>query len=515
MGSYPRSRSDSRSARIRSAAPYSRRALNDPSSIGARVAILGASGYVGGRLLRPLLQAGYRVRAIARRPEYLVARVPDGIEVVRGDALDRASLVAALEGCDSAFYLVHSMSSAGSFEEQDREAASNFAAAAAEAGVGRIVYLGGLGDDTEELSAHLRSRHETGRILREGRVPTIELRASVVIGSGSLSFEMVRALTERLPVMITPSWVRVPAQPIAIVDLLAYLVAALAVPVEGSRVFEIGGADVVSYGGIMQEYARQRGLRRLMVPFPFITPWLSSLWLGFVTPLYARIGRKLIESIVHPTIVRDDAASRLFDVEPVGLEAAIASALANEDNELAETRWSDALSAIGRPTDPGTASVGNRLIDSRTVFVPVPPAAAFAPVRLIGGERGWYHANLLWRIRGVLDLWAGGVGLRRGRRDPNNLRPGDALDWWRVEVFEPDRRLLLFAEMKVPGRAWLEFEVTEAEGGSMIRQTAVFDPTGLSGLAYWYGVYPLHAIVFQGMLDSIARLARAEAAAEG
>jgi uncharacterized protein YbjT (DUF2867 family) len=485
--------------------------LIDPSRIAPRVAVLGASGYVGGRLLRPLLQAGYDVRAIARRPEYLVARVPDKVEVVHGDALDRDSLVAALEGCDFAYYLVHSMSSSGSFEDQDREAATNFAWAAERAGVRRIVYLGGLGDDSEELSAHLRSRHETGRILRDGRVPTIELRASVVIGSGSLSFEMVRALTERLPVMITPSWVRVPAQPIAIVDLLAYLVAALAIPLEGGRVFEIGGADVVSYGGIMQEYARQRGLRRVMIPFPFLTPWLSSLWLGFVTPLYARIGRKLIESIVHPTVVRDDAAARVFGIEPLGLEVAIASALANEDNELAETRWSDALAAVGRPTDPGQVPVGNRLIDSRTVFVPVPPAAAFAPVRRIGGDRGWYHANLLWRIRGVLDLWAGGVGMRRGRRDPEQLRPGDALDWWRVEAVDPDRRLLLFAEMKLPGRAWLEFEVTEAEGGSMIRQTAMFDPAGLSGLAYWYGVYPLHAIVFQGMLDSISKLARTEA----
>jgi uncharacterized protein YbjT (DUF2867 family) len=490
--------------------PHSGDVLSVPSRSGARVAVLGASGYVGGRLLRPLLDSGHDVRAIARRPEYLVARVPAAVEVVRADALDRASLVAALNGCDYAFYLVHSMSSSGSFEDQDRTAANNFASAAAEAGVRRIVYVGGLGDDTETLSAHLRSRHETGRILREGRVPTVELRASVVIGSGSLSFEMVRALTERLPVMITPRWVRVPAQPISIIDLLAYLVSALTIPIDGSVVFEIGGADVVSYGGIMQEYARQRGLRRAMIPFPYLTPWLSSLWLGFVTPLYARIGRKLIESIVHPTVVRDYAAANAFGITPMGLEQAIASALACEDNEFAETRWSDALSAVGRPTDPGSVPVGNRLIDSRTVFVPVPPAAAFAPIRRIGGQRGWYQANLLWRIRGVLDMWAGGVGMRRGRRDPEKLRAGDALDWWRVEAFEPDRRLLLFAEMKVPGRAWLEFEVSEADGGSIIRQTAVFDPAGLAGLAYWYGVYPLHSIVFQGMLDAIARLAREE-----
>ncbi|MFN2375281.1 MAG: SDR family oxidoreductase [Candidatus Binatia bacterium] len=488
--------------------------MNDPSPSNMRplVAVLGASGYVGGRLLRPLLDAGYAVRAIARRPDFLAARVPAGVEMARGDAFDRASLVEALRDCDFAYYLVHSMGSSGSFEEEDRTAATNFAAAAAEAGVKRIVYPGGLGDDDEALSTHLRSRHETGRILRESAVPTIELRASVVIGSGSLSFEMVRALTERLPVMITPRWVRVPAQPIGIADLLAYLVKSLAVEADGSRVFEIGGADVVSYGGIMQEYARQRGLRRWMMPFPWLTPWLSSLWLGFVTPLYARIGRKLIESIVHPTVVRDDAALEAFDVRPMGLTEALAAALANEENELAETRWSDALSASGRPADWAGVRFGNRLVDSRTTFVAVPPAAAFAPIRRIGGNSGWYHADFLWRIRGVLDLWVGGVGLRRGRRDAESVRVGDALDWWRVEAFEPDRRLLLLAEMKVPGRAWLEFEVTAENGGSVIRQTAIFDPAGLSGLLYWYGIYPLHAVVFRGMLAAIAVKAREEAA---
>ncbi len=474
-----------------------------------RVAVLGASGYVGGRLLRPLLEAGYGVRAIGRRPEFLVERVPEGVEVRRGDALDLASLVEALEGCDAAFYLVHSMGSHGSFEDEDRAAASNFVAAAAAAGLKRVVYLGGLGDDASELSSHLRSRHETGRILRSGPVPVIELRASIVIGSGSLSFEMVRTLTERLPVMITPRWVRVPAQPIAIEDLVAYLLASLRLPDDRSRVFEIGGADVVSYGGVMSEYARQRGLRRLMLPFPFLTPWLSSLWLGFVTPLYARIGRKLVESIVHPTVVRDDSARREFpEIRPIGCREAVSRALSNEDEEVAETRWSDALSAAGRAADWGGTRFGNRLVDSRTSFVGVPPSAAFEPVRCIGGANGWYYADLLWRIRGVIDLWVGGVGLRRGRRHAENLRVGDALDWWRVEAFEPDRRLRLVAEMKLPGRAWLEFDVEPAHGGSILRQTAIFDPAGLAGLLYWYAVYPLHAMIFRGMLASIAERAR-------
>lgn len=469
------------------------------------VAVLGASGYVGGRLLGPLVQAGFGVRAVARRPEFLVERVPDGVEVVHGDALDRASLVRALQGCESAFYLVHSMGSDGSFEEKDRLAAARFASAAEEAGLRRIVYLGGLADEGERLSAHLRSRHETGRILREGAVPTTEIRASVVIGSGSLSFEMVRALTERLPVMLTPSWVRIPAQPIAITDLLGYLVAALDLPGDQSRVVEVGGADVVSYQEIMKEYARQRGLRRRMIPSPFLTPWLSSLWLGFVTPLYARIGRKLIESIVHPSVVRDHSADQLFPgIRPMGLRSAVASALVNEDQEMAETRWSDALSVAGEPADWGGVRLGNRLVDSRSTFIALPPEKVFAPVRRIGGRRGWYYANALWKIRGALDLLVGGVGLRRGRRDPETLRIGDALDWWRVEAFDPDRRLRLSAEMKVPGRAWLEFEVEPGEGGCHLRQTAVFDPQGLAGLAYWYAVYPLHALVFRGMLRSIA-----------
>lgn len=475
-----------------------------------RIAILGATGYVGGRLLRPLLDAGYDVRAIARRPEFLAARAPAGVEVVRGDALEPASLTAALEGCDAAFYLVHSMGSPGSFEDDDRRAAENFAAAAAAAHLKRIVYLGGLGDEHEQLSAHLASRHETGRILRSGAVPTVELRASVVIGSGSLSFEMVRALTERLPFMITPSWVRVPAQPIAIADLVAYLVAALTVESEGSRVFEIGGADVVSYGGIMQEYARQRGLKRRMIPFPFITPWLSSLWLGFVTPLYARIGRKLVQSIVHPTVVRDHAAEAAFGIRPMTTREAVAAALANEESEIAETRWSDALSASGRPRDWTGVRFGNRLVDSRTIEVAATPAAAFAPIRRIGGATGWYYANILWRLRGLIDMWAGGVGMRRGRRDADTLRVGDTLDWWRVEAFEPDRRLRLAAEMKLPGRAWLEFEVVPTPGGSIIRQTAIFDPVGLAGILYWYGIYPLHEIIFLGMIRAIAKEALRE-----
>lgn len=473
------------------------------------ILLTGASGYVGGRLLGLLLQAGHRVRCLARKPEYLAARVPDGAEIVGGDVLHPESLTEAMRDCDAAYYLVHSMGSAGSFEDEDRRGASNFAAAAAAAGLGRIVYLGGLGDESEQLSAHLRSRHEVGRLLTATGVPVVEFRASVVIGSGSLSFELVRALVERLPVMITPSWVSAEAQPIAIDDLLAYLLAALDVDTDGTRVFEIGGADVVSYADIMAEYARQRGLRRTMIPVPLLTPRLSSLWLGLVTPVYARVGRKLIASIEHRTVVRSGDAARVFSIKPMGFREAVAAALGSDDREAAQTRWSDAISAGGTVRNWSGVRFGNRLVDSRSITVEAEPAAAFAAIARIGGKRGWYHADWLWKLRGLMDLMVGGIGIRRGRRDAEILRVGDTVDWWRVEAFEPARRLRLVAEMKLPGRAWLDFEVDEAgPGRSRIRQTAIFDPVGLAGLAYWYAVAPFHNYVFGGMLEALAAAAR-------
>jgi hypothetical protein len=355
----------------------------------------------------------------------------------------------------------------------------------------------------------LRSRQEVGEVLRESGVPVLEFRASIVLGSGSLSFEMIRALVERLPVMITPRWVEVEAQPIAIDDLLAYLVAALSVPLEESRVFEIGGADRASYGDIMREYARQRGLRRAMISVPFLTPRLSSLWLGLVTPLYARVGRTLIESIRHPTVVHDPAAQQVFSLPPRTIREAIASALRNEEREIAETRWYDAFSSRGKGCNWAGVRFHNRFVDSRTRDVDVGPAQAFAPILRIGGENGWYAYDWLWRLRGFLDLLVGGVGVRRGRPSPEDLCVGDALDFWRVETYEPDRRLLLSAEMKLPGRAWLEFVVEPRQGGATIRQTAIFDPVGLVGLAYWYLIYPLHRMIFSRMLENIARAANA------
>jgi uncharacterized protein YbjT (DUF2867 family) len=475
--------------------------------------VTGASGYIGGRLMRALHDGGARVRCMARRPDELRARVPDGLEVVRGDVLDAASLPSALEGVDTAYFLIHAMATPRDFAREECEGARSFAQAALAAGVRRIVYLGGLGSDVG-LSSHLASRHEVGRILRDSGVPTIELRASVILGSGSLSFELVRALVERLPVMLTPRWVSTRTQPIAIGDVIAYLAAAAEVSVHGSIVVEIGGSDRVSYLDLMREYAAQRGLRRVFIRVPLLTPWLSGRWLGLVTPVYARVGQKLIDGVRNETVVTSTIAAEIFPaIVPRGMRDSIAQALSNEDRELAETRWSDARSSVGSAQPWGGRSLGSRRVDSRDIVVERPPAVAFQPIERIGGSTGWYYGDWRWRLRGLLDLVAGGAGMRRGRRDPRSLRPGDAVDFWRVEAIEPSRLLLLRPEMKLPGRAWLQFEIAPTASGSVIRQTAVFEPRGLLGLLYWYALYPVHGLIFGGMLRGIARAAERPAVA--
>jgi uncharacterized protein YbjT (DUF2867 family) len=466
------------------------------------ILLTGATGYVGGRLLQALEDRGYLVRCIARRPQALLARASATTEVVFGDCFQPESLSAALAGVHTAYYLVHSMGSTESFEEKDRQAASNFAEAARQAKVQRIIYLGGLGEGA--LSPHLRSRQEVGKALASTGVDVIEFRASIVIGSGSLSFEMIRALVERLPVMICPAWVSMAAQPIGIEDLVRYLVEALDLPNGAAAIIEVGGADRVSYEDIMREYARQRHLRRLMISVPVLTPRLSSLWLGLVTPVYARIGRKLVDSIRNPTVVRDPIALKLFLLRPQGIREIIARAIANEDREFSATKWSDALSSRGDETNWGGVRFGNRIVDSREVSVPCSTARAFRPIRRIGGATGWYYGDWLWQVRGFVDLLCGGVGVRRGRRDPEQLQVGDTLDFWRVEAFEPNKRLLLAAEMKLPGRAWLEFSVEDQGDRSLIRQTAIFDPIGVAGLMYWYVLYPVHKLMFGKMLNAIA-----------
>ena len=474
----------------------------------ASVLITGATGYIGGRLLDALERRGTPVRCLARNPGALRPRVAASTEVVQGDVLDAASLGPALEGIETAYYLVHSMGAPDDFASRDRAGAKQFSEAARAAGVRRIVYVGGLGDAGDDLSAHLRSRHETGEVLREAGVEVIEFRASIVIGSGSLSYEMVRALTERLPVMVCPRWVAIQAQPIAIEDLLAYLLAAADLPPGPSRTYEIGGPDVVSYGDIMREYAGQRGLRRLMIPVPLLTPHLSSLWLALVTPLYARVGRKLIASIRNATVVRDQRALADFPIRPRGLREAIARAIDAADGPSGANRWSDSASASApMRVLPGRSPL-RALVDARETIVAANAGEAFTPIRRIGGDTGWYCANLLWRVRGWADLVVGGVGMRRGRRDPQWCAAGDPIDFWRVEAFEPNRRLRLRAEMKLPGRAWLEFSIDPlTESTTRIRQVAHFEPSGLWGRLYWYGLLVPHTIIFSGMLRQIGNRA--------
>jgi len=484
---------------------------SSPVTTAKQVLVSGATGYVGGRLVPRLLGSGYKVRCLARDPERLAGRPwRDRVEVAAGDALVPATLAPALAGIEVAYYLIHSLGTGAEFARRDREAAAAFGAAARAAGVQRILYLGGLGDPATALSQHLRSRQDTGSALGEAGVPVTELRAGVVVGSGSLSFEMIRYLAERVPLMICPRWVFTRTQPIAIRNVLDYLVAALDRPESAGRVIEIGGAEIVTYGEMMTGYAAERGLSRWLVPVPVLTPRLSSFWVHLVTPIPAAIARPLIDGLKNEVVVRDATARRLFpDIVPVGYRTAVRRALAKLDAGEVETSWSDALASS--QGDRPVVRLENRegmILERREVKVAAAPARVFAAFTGLGGRRGWLFMDWAWRLRGALDRLVGGVGMRRGRRDPNELRAGDALDFWRVETVAPPALLRLRAEMKVPGRAWLQFEVRAAEGQSVLAQTAFFAPKGLAGLLYWYALYPLHALIFSGLVRRLA--ARAE-----
>jgi uncharacterized protein YbjT (DUF2867 family) len=476
------------------------------------VLVTGATGYVGGRLVPRLLEKGRAVRCLVRDPRRLQGRTwRERVEVATGDVLAPETLGAALAGVDAAYYLVHSMAAGHGFHRRDVEAARAFGHAAARAGVRRIVYLGGLGDPASDLSRHLRSRQETGAALRESRVPVTEFRAAVVVGAGSISFEMIRYLAERLPVMVCPRWVFTRVQPIAVADLLDYLVAALDEPGSSGRGIEVGGADVQTYGSMMLGYARARGLRRWLLPVPVLTPRLSSYWVHLVTPIPGAVARPLIEGLRNETVVRDRAAAELFPrITPVDYETAVRRAVAQLEGGSVETAWSDALVTSQGDRAPVLLTVQEGLqLERRQLFVRAPPAVLFTTVAGLGGSRGYLVDEWAWELRGALDRLAGGVGLRRGRRHPDELRVGDALDFWRVEAVEPERLLRLRAEMRVPGRAWLQFEIAPEQGGSRLVQTAFFAPRGLPGLAYWYALYPLHGHIFSGMIRALARDAEA------
>ena len=481
------------------------------------ILVTGATGYVGGRLVPRLLAAGAVVRVMARDPGRLSGRewLPR-VQLVAGDVLRPETLAAALEGVHTAYYLVHSMRGGPDFERRDAEAAAAFGRAAAAAGVRRIVYLGGLGDAATELSHHLRSRQECGVALAAAGVPVTEFRAGVIVGSGSVSFEMVRYLTERLPAMVCPRWVTTRAQPIAIRDVLSYLVAALSVPESAGRVIELGGADVLTYGEMMRGYAAVRGLRRWLVTVPVLTPRLSSYWVHLITPIPADIARPLIDGLRNEVVVRDGGvARRLFpDVVPLGYREAVRLALGRLKASAVETSWSDALAASRADRDVVTLTQREGMtFERREILVDAPPEATHRTVCGLGGARGWPVMGWAWRVRGALDRLVGGVGMRRGRRHPDELRTGDALDFWRVEAVEAPSLLRLRAEMKVPGEAWLEFETRPEGTGTRLVQTAIFAPKGLWGHVYWTMLYPFHAVIFGRMVRRLARTAEVSARA--
>jgi len=477
------------------------------------VVVTGATGYIGARLVPRLLEAGYRVRCLVRQARKLDGRpwaADPRVEVVECDLATAGvdDLAVALRGCGAAYYLVHAMLWAGEdYARQDRDMARRFAQAADRAALTRIVYLGGLGETGTDLSEHLSSRREVEQVLAEGRVPVTVLRAAMIIGSGSASFEILRYLVERLPVMVTPRWVQTECQPIAIRNVLVYLVGCLDEPRTTGRTLDIGGPEVVTYRTLMRIMAEERGLvRRLVIPVPVLTPRLSALWIHLVTPLSRHIALPLAEGLRNRVVCRNDDAVRLMPQELLSPREAIAAAIARVEHHEVESAWSDAGVVPGDPDWAG----GKTMIDRREVRVAASPAAVFEAVCRVGGDHGWYASQWLWRIRGALDSLVGGPGLRRGRKDPDHLSYGEALDFWRVTAVEPNRRLALRAEMRLPGEALLEFDIqplAEVAGASVLTQTAVFKPKGLLGLAYWYGVLPLHGVVFSGMLDGIRRAA--------
>jgi len=480
------------------------------------VLVTGVTGYVGGRLVPELLAAGYRVRALVRHPERLRDRPwHDDLEMVTGDADDPQAVARAMDGVQVAYYLIHALDTGRRFESTDRHTALVFGKVARESGVGRIVYLGGLYPEGEDLSPHLDSRREVGEILLACGVPTTVLRAAVVLGSGSASFEMLRHLTERLPVMITPRWVNTRIQPIAIRDVLRYLVGSAAMPPEVNRAFDIGGPDVVTYSGMMRRYAKVAGLaRRIILPVNVLTPGLSSHWVGVVTPVPSSLARPLVESLVHEVVCKEkDIAAYVPDPDAglLGVDDAIRLALQRIGDGDVATRWASA-STPGAPSDPMPSDPdwagGSVYLDERSSQVAASASALWSVIVGIGGRNGWYSWALAWQVRGWMDRFSGGPGLRRGRRDPYALRIGDTVDWWRVEDVETEKLLRLRAEMRLPGLAWLDLMVEQdASGDTVFRQRAYFHPRGLAGRLYWWGVSPFHGIVFGGMQRNIARAA--------
>jgi uncharacterized protein YbjT (DUF2867 family) len=476
-----------------------------------RVLVTGATGYIGGRLVPRLLAKGHHVRCIARNPSRLAGYPWPGAEVVQGDLEDPESVARALRGVEVAYNLVHSMAAGTAFHERDRIMALDFGRAAARAGVRRIIYLGGLGDTGKAHSRHLGSRQEVGRCLAAAGVPVIEFRAAVIVGSGSASFEMIRHLCERLPLMLAPLGVNTRCQPIAIRSVMEYLVEALDHPA-AEGVYEIGGEDVLTYRELMLHYARIRGLRRFIVVAPFLKLELFSRWVDLLTPIPFNIAQPLVESLQTEVVVRNHRARATFSVKPFGYDEAVRLALIRVDRDDIETIWASSLSSLTYEQADADMldSHEGMLLDRRRRRVRAEPARVFEAICSLGGEEGWPAGNALWQLRGLMDRMVGGVGMRRGRRHPRELRVGEPLDFWRVEALEYPRLLRLRAEMKLPGHAWLQFEVRPGPGGgSRVEQTAFFDPGGILGHLYWYAVLPLHRFVFPGLITALKKQAEA------
>ncbi|MBM3180035.1 MAG: SDR family oxidoreductase [Chloroflexi bacterium] len=471
------------------------------------ILVTGPTGYIGGRLVPRLLEAGHRVRCFARDAKRL-----DGypwrkqVEVIEGDALDPSSLAAAMKQVSVAYYLIHGKQGGRANAVHDLVMARNFSEAAQEAGIERIIYLGELVDPTTNLSQYLRSRHETGHLLRRGSVPVTEFRAGMIVGSGSALFEMIRYLAEREPVLICPAWFFSQAQPIAVRDVLAYLIAALGTPESVGRVIEIGGPTLLTYADMLLEYASERGFKRTLIRTPFYAPLLSAYWVHMVTPIHWRMVLPLIEGLHAKLIVRDQLARKLFpNIEPIDFHTALRLALARIQGNHVETSWSDALVTAVGDVKPYTFRVEEGMfIERRRNLIDIAPETVFRSYSGIGGERGWLYMDWAWAFRGWVDKVIGGVGIRRGRRHPDEIRAGESLDFWRVEAVEKDRLLLLRAEMKVPGKAWLEFRSELQEGRTLLTVTAYFAPRGLSGFLYWYAMWPFHAFLFNGLTRRLA-----------
>lgn len=475
------------------------------------ILVTGATGYVGGRLVPKLLEAGCRVRCLVRDPSRLQGRAwLNKVEVVTGDALSPKGLAEAMQNVSVAYYLIHGMQGGKVNAERDLQVARNFAQAAEDAGIKNIIYFGELVDPAANLSPYLRARHETGYLLRYGKVPVTELRAGMIVGSGSVLFEMIRYLTEREPVLICPAWYFSQAQPIAIRDVLSYLVGALKTPDSIGRVIEIGGPTRLTYADMLLGYAKERGLKRWLIRTPFYVPRLSAYWVHLVTPIHWRVIAPLIEGLRAKLIVRDDAAKKLFPrIKPIDFQTATHLALGRIQRDNVETSWSDALVTVMGDFKPYQFMVEEGMfIERMQVLLDIKPEAVFRAYTGIGGERGWLYMNWAWALRGWMDKIIGGVGLRRGRRHPDEVRAGESLDFWRVETVEKNTRMRLRAEMKVPGKAWLEFESVPQDGKTLLTATAYFAPHGVSGVLYWYAMWPFHKFIFAGLTRGLASRAR-------